>query len=106
MMGDMIGYEEFIAWEPGKRMAFTFVGCSKDATEKFLEDYRVTDLGDGSCRVEWYMAMDTRGFSKHLMWMTRPLLRLANRRMFKKFKKYTETYAAQAQRAAAQPTGS
>jgi len=106
MMGDMIGYEEFIAWEPGKRMAFTFVGCSKDATEKFLEDYRITDLGDGSCRVEWYMAMDTRGFSKHLMWMTRPLLRLANRRMFKKFKKYTETYAAQAQRAAAQPTGS
>lgn len=101
MMGDMIGYEEFIAWEPGKRMAFTFVGCSKDATEKFLEDYRVTDLGDGSCRVEWYMAMDTRGFSRHLMWMTRPLLRLANRRMFKKFREYTENYAAQARRAAA-----
>ena len=101
MMGDMIGYEEFIAWEPGKRMAFTFVGCSKDATEKFLEDYRVPDLGDGSCRVEWYMAMDTRGFSRHLMWMTRPLLRLANRRMFKKFREYTENYAAQARRAAA-----
>ena len=97
MMGDMVGYEEFVAWEPGKRMAFTFVGCSKDATDKFLEDYRVTDLGDGSCRVEWYMAMETRGFSRHMMWMTRPLMGFANRRMFKKFSEYTENYAAQLQ---------
>ncbi|MCB1694832.1 MAG: SRPBCC family protein [Pseudomonadales bacterium] len=99
MMGDMVGYEEFIAWERGKRMAFTFVGCSKDATEKFLEDYRVTDLGDGSCRVEWYMAMETRGFSRNMMWMTRPLLRFAHRRMFKKFREYTENYAMQSQNA-------
>ena len=86
MMGGMDGYEEFVAWEPGKRMAFTFVGCTKDATEKFLEDYRVTDLGDGSCKVEWYMAMEPRGFSRHLMWMTRPIMRMANRRMFGKFR--------------------
>jgi len=94
MMGGMDGYEEFIAWEPGKRMAFTFVGCSKDSTDKFLEDYRVTDLGDGSCRVEWHMAMETRGASRHMMFLTRPLMRLANRSMFKKFRKYTEAYAA------------
>ena len=99
MLGDMVGYEEFIAWEPGKRMAFTFVGCSKDATEKFLEDYRVTDLGNGSCRVEWYMAMEPRGFSRNLMWMTRPLLRFANRRMFKKFREYTENYSLQSRHA-------
>ena len=97
MMGDMVGHEEFVAWERGKRMAFTFVGCSKDATDKFLEDYRVTDLGDGSCRVEWHMAMEPRGFSRRIMWMTRPLMGFANRRMFKKFKEYTENYAAQLQ---------
>ena len=97
MMGGMDGYEEFVAWERGKRMAFTFVGCSKDATEKFLEDYRVTDLGDGRCKVEWYMAMEPRGFSQNLMWMTRPIMRLANRRMFRKFKVYTENYAASAE---------
>lgn len=97
MLGDMVGYEEFIAWERGKRMAFTFVGCSKNATEKFLEDYRVTDLGDGSCKVEWYMAMEARGFSRNMMWLTRPLLRFANRRMFKKFREYTENYARQSQ---------
>jgi uncharacterized protein YndB with AHSA1/START domain len=94
MMGGMQGYEEFIAWERGKRMAFTFVGCNKDVTDKFLEDYRVTDLGDGRCKVEWYMAMEIRGFSRHLMWMTRPIMRLANRHMLGKFKQYTENYAS------------
>lgn len=94
MMGDMDGFEEFVAWERGKRMAFTFLGCSKDATEKFLEDYRVTDLGDGTCKVEWYMAMEPRGFSRHMMWMTRPLMRIVNRRMFRKFKTVVEDYAA------------
>lgn len=101
MMGSMDGYEEFIAWERGKRMAFTFIGCNKYATEKFLEDYRVTDLGDGSCRVEWYMAMETRGFSRRMMWMTRPLMRLANRRMFRKFRQYTEQRVAAEAAAAA-----
>jgi len=96
MMGDMIGYEEFVEWEHGKRMAFTFLGCSKDATEKFLEDYRVTDLGDGTCSVEWHMAMDVKGFSRHMMPLTRPIMRMANRRMFKKFREYTEVYAAKA----------
>ena len=96
MMGNMIGYEEFVEWERGKRMAFSFVGCSKNATEKFIEDYRVTDLGDGSCKVEWHMAMETRGFSRHMMFLTRPLMRMANRRMFKKFKQYVEAFAADA----------
>lgn len=94
MMGDMVGYEEFVEWERGKRMAFSFIGCSKDATEKFLEDYRVTDLGDGTCEVEWYMAMEVRGFSRHIMFLTRPIMRLMNRRMFGKFKKYAESYAS------------
>jgi hypothetical protein len=75
-------------------MAFSFLGCSKDATSKFLEDYRVTDLGNGSCRVEWYMAMEVKGFSRHVMFFTRPIMRLANRAMFRKFRKYAEAYAA------------
>jgi hypothetical protein len=93
MMGDMTGFEEFVEWERGKRMAFTFIGCSKDATEKFIEDYRVTDLGDGTCKVEWYMAMEVKGFSRHLMFLTRPLMRMTNRWMFRKFKTFAESYA-------------
>lgn len=96
MMGGMDGFEEFVEWERGKRMAFTFIGCSKNATEKFLEDYRVTDLGNGCCKVQWYMAMEPRGFSKHMMFLTRPIMRMANRYMFSKFKEYTEDYAARA----------
>ena len=94
MMGGMIGYEEFVAWERGKRMAFTFAGCNRNVTRSFLEDYRVTDLGNGSCRVEWYMAMEANGFSRHAMFLTRPAMQLANRLMLRKFRKYTEAYAA------------
>jgi len=95
MMGGMTGYEEFVAWERGKRMAFTFVGCTEESVESFLEDYRVTDLGDGTCRAEWYMALDTKGASAKMMWLTRPLMRAANRWMFSRFKRYVESYAAQ-----------
>ena len=96
MMGGLVGHEVFVAWERGERMAFTFVGASMDATEKFLEDYRVTDLGDGTCRVQWYMAMEVRGFSRYMMFLTRPLMRFFNRRMFSNFRKYTEDYARRA----------
>jgi len=94
MMGGLVGYERFVEWERGKRMAFTFVGASKDATEKFLEDYRVTDLGDGTCRVEWHMAMEPKGFSRQMMFLSRPIMRMANQRMLRKFRRYAEAYAA------------
>ena len=94
MMGGIVGYEEFVEWERGKRMAFTFVRCSKKDPEKFLEDYRVTDLGDGTCRVEWYMAMENRGGPHWSEMITRPVMSMANRWMFKRFRKYAENYAA------------
>lgn len=97
MMGGIVGYEEFVAWERGKRMAFTFLRCSKKDPEKFLEDYRVTDLGDGSCHVVWYMAMENRGGPHWSEAMMRPIMTMANRWMFKRFKKYTEKYALKAQ---------
>ncbi|WP_374972219.1 SRPBCC family protein [Spongiibacter marinus] len=95
MMGDMKVYEEFIAWERGKRMAFTFLASNKENPEKFLEDYRVTDLGNGCCKVEWYMAMEKRGGPSWRDTIARPIMARVNRSMFKKFRKYTERYAAQ-----------
>lgn len=94
MMGGLVGHEEFVEWERGKRMAFSFIGASKPATEKFLEDYRVEDIGDGTCRVQWYMALEVAGFSKHMMFLTRPIMRVMNRRMFRKFKDFAESYAS------------
>ena len=62
------------------------------------------DLGEGRCRVEWYMAMEPRGFSRHLMWLTRPVMRIANRRMFRKFKDYTEARVARLEESSALET--
>ncbi|MEZ5372885.1 MAG: SRPBCC family protein [Microthrixaceae bacterium] len=59
MRGKLVGYEEFIAYEHGERMAFRFNEASKDGIKAFAEDYRVTDLGGGRSRVDWTMAMDT-----------------------------------------------
>ncbi len=61
MMGDIVGHEEFIAWEHGKRMAFRFNEVSGADMPAFGEDYIVTDLGDGTCKVEWIMAMGAPG---------------------------------------------
>ncbi len=59
MRGGLVGYEEFIAYEHGVRMAFRFNEVSKDGIDAFAEDYQVTDIGGGRCRVEWTMALDT-----------------------------------------------
>ena len=40
------------------------------------------------------MAMEVNGLSRHIMFLTRPIMRIANRTMFKKFRKYAEAYAA------------
>ena len=59
MRGGLSGYEEFIAYEHGARMAFRFNAATKKGVRAFAEDYRVTDLGGGRCSVAWTMAMDT-----------------------------------------------
>lgn len=59
MRGGLVGHEEFIAYEYGVRMAFRFNEVSKKGIEAFAEDYQVTNLGGGRCRVEWAMAMKT-----------------------------------------------
>jgi hypothetical protein len=94
MVGGIVGYEEFVEWERGKRMAFTFLRCSKKDPEKFIEDYRVTDLGDGTCRVVWYMAMQNRGGPSWIDALTRPIMGLANHWMLGRFKKYVEKQVA------------
>lgn len=90
MMGGLKGYEEFIAWERGKRMAFRFVGSSHDMLEAFAEDYRVTDLGNGQCKVQWYMAMKPKGAAKVSLALMKPLVGWYNRKMFRSFKKLVE----------------
>ncbi len=91
MTGGLAGYEEFIAWEPGKRMAFRFNGCNKDTLEAFAEDYQVTDLGDGRCKVVWVMGMAPKGAAKFSLALIKPLMAWYNRRMFSKFRQLVES---------------
>lgn len=74
MAGGMLGYEEFIAWQRGTRMAFKFTHSNKNNISAFGEDYVVTDLGNGRCQLEWTMAMQPKGASKVILGLTKPLM--------------------------------
>lgn len=91
MSGNLVGEEVFIAWERGKRMAFCFTTMSQNSIESFAEDYQVTDLGNGTCKVQWTMAMQPKGFSKVMLAVFGPIMAWYNRRMFSSFRKYVES---------------
>jgi uncharacterized protein YndB with AHSA1/START domain len=98
MRGGMVGWEEFVAWEPGHRMAFRFNRTITGGPTAFAEDYLVTDLGDGRSLVEWTMAMTLSGFSRRMMPVSRALMRPVNRHMLRQFRKYVESDPALAAR--------
>lgn len=92
MRGGLIGYEEFIAYEHGVRMAFRFNEASTQSAQAFAEDYRVTDLGDGRCRVDWTMAMkNSQGSFSFVSKLTDPVMGFMVRRMLRKFGRLVET---------------
>lgn len=93
MMGGLVGEERFIAWEAGKHMAFCFTACSQDSMSSFAEDYRVTELGDGRCRVEWAMAMEPKGYNRAMMKVFGPVMGWSVRWMFARFRRYVEAEA-------------
>jgi hypothetical protein len=92
MIGGMIGEEVFIAWERGKHMAFCFTRCNMPGTVSFSEDYRVTDLGNGRCRLSWTMALHPEGASKVSLILFGPLMNLGLSYLLKSFARYAETH--------------
>ena len=91
MRGGMIGYEEFIAYEHGRRMAFRFNEASKKGITAFAEDYQVTELSPGRCAVEWTMAMQTARESRLASSITDPVMSLMVTRMLRKFAALVES---------------
>ena len=92
MKGDIVGYEEFIAYEHGTRMAFRFNEASKPAIKAFAEDYQVTDLGNGRCRVDWVMAMQTKKEGPAFVTkLSGTVMNLMVKRMLRKFGRLVET---------------
>ena len=97
MRGGLVGYEEFIAYEHGVRMAFRFNEASKKGVRAFAEDYQVTDLGDGRCAVEWTMAMDTGRSSAVLDKLSNPVMSAGLAYMLRRFAKLVESDYAPAE---------
>lgn len=94
MMGGLTGFEEFIAWERGREMAFCFTHASRDNIESFAERYEVDELGPDRCRVRWTMAMKPKGFSKYFLPVFSPVMHIGVKAMLKNLKKLLEKRAA------------
>ena len=90
MRGGMVGDEEFISWEPYRRMGFRFNEASMDGVRAFAERYTLDARPDGHTRVEWVMAMAPKGVSKAIVPITRVPMQMAFGRMLRRFGKLVE----------------
>jgi carbon monoxide dehydrogenase subunit G len=80
MAGGMVGDEEFLAWEPGRQMAFRFNTSATRTLKAFLENYRLEPVAGGT-RLTWELGMDTGGASK----LFAPISTPVTNAMFRRF---------------------
>jgi hypothetical protein len=97
MRGGIIGDEEFLAWEPGRHMAFRFNASSTSALAVFVEDYRIEATAQG-CRLTWTLANRLTGPAKLFSPVSGPLMNLAFRRFLTNLRRYTDKRFATAGR--------
>lgn len=88
--GGMEVYEEFIAWQTGREMAFTFTGITQPIWDCFGEHYLVEDRGDGTCRLTWTVAYEPRDTFARIHALVKPAFTLG----FKLYMKRLEQVAA------------
>ncbi|MEZ0339807.1 SRPBCC family protein [Mycobacterium sp. pV006] len=90
MRGGIVGDEEFLAWEPYRRMAFRFNAASTGSIAAFAEDYRVVRT-PGGCHLTWVMAMKPKGLAASAgMTLGRPVMAW----LFQKFLYNLRDYSA------------
>ena len=85
MRGGLIGYEQFICWEPHRRLGFRFDEATTNGVRAFAERYTLEPSPGGGTRVTWVMAMAPRGPSKAIVPLTRLPMRLMFGRMLRRF---------------------
>lgn len=91
MLGGLEGHEEFIAWDPPRRMAFRFNSTNKPVADAFAEDYRVTDLGGGYSEIHWRMAMTPSGPGASSLKILKPVMAVFLRDTLRRFRRYVES---------------
>jgi hypothetical protein len=75
--------EEFIAWEPGKRIAFRFNETTNARLQALAEDYRVEETDTG-CRLTWTMILEIKGIPGVVMRLFAPVMRWNQRRFLRR----------------------
>lgn len=90
MTGGLAVDEEFIVWERGKRMGFTFTSTTEEVWESFGELYEVEDLGGGRCRLSWTVAYAPKGTFGSIHFLVKPFMRITLGRYMKSLQKYVE----------------
>jgi hypothetical protein len=88
MRGGMVGDEEFLAWEPGKLLAFRFNTSATSALEAFLEVYTIVPTSTG-CELTWDLAQELKGPSKVLAPLSKPVMNLLFKRFLRNLQKLT-----------------
>lgn len=91
MLGNLVGHEEFLAWEPCTHMAFRFNQVNKpNMIASFGEDYRVTDLGNGTVKLVWTVGMEPAGPGAFFMKFTKGITGWGLQWCLNGLKKYME----------------
>ncbi len=91
MRGNIVGREEFLAWEPFSHMAFRFNDSTSNAIAAFAEDYRVVPTADG-CHLTWVMAMKPSGFAGRLgMTIGQPVMGWLFQRFLHNLRRYVSS---------------
>lgn len=90
MRGGIVGDEEFLAWEPLRRMAFRFNEASTTSIAAFAEDYRVVPTAQG-CHLTWVMAMKPNGAAARVgMSLGRPVMARLFQRFLHNLRRYSD----------------
>ena len=88
MRGNIVGEEEFLAWEPFSHMAFRFNNSTSNAISAFAEDYRVVPTAEG-CHLTWVMAMTPSGLAGRLgMAIGKPIMGWMFQRFLHNLRRY------------------
>jgi uncharacterized protein YndB with AHSA1/START domain len=90
MVGRMTVFEEFITWEPHRRMAFRFNAATMNGVAAFAERYTLDAVAPDQVRVEWVMAMRPKGVSRAVVPIAALPMRLTFGRWLRGLKKLVE----------------